>query len=98
MSQLAELDRAEIERSATQTARITVKSSMRGQVLRYLNPPSDTSFPLEYAFSLPGEVRRNTELDVGCGAARNPMPLVETYPSATAKTLHRHSVFVPKAA
>ena len=97
MSQLAELDRAEIESSATKTAQITVKPSNRGQVLRYLNPPSDTSFPLEYAFSLPGEVRRNTELDFGRGAARNPMPLVEAYSSATAKTLNRHSVFVPKA-
>jgi hypothetical protein len=63
MPQLAEFDRAEIERSATETAQITVKPSKRGQVLRYLNPPSDTSFPLESAFSLPGEVRRNTELD-----------------------------------
>jgi hypothetical protein len=98
MSQLAEFDRAEIERSATETAQIAVKPSKRGHVLRYLSPPSATSFPLEYAFSLPGEVRRNTELDFGRGAARNPMPLVEAYPSATAKTLHRHSVFVPKAA
>jgi SAM-dependent methyltransferase len=49
----------------------------RDQVERYLNPPSDTAFPLEYAFWLLGDVRGKTVLDFGCGAGENIVPLVE---------------------
>jgi hypothetical protein len=50
MSQLAELDRVEIEPCAIETAQITAKPSTRDHVCYAgLNPPSDTQFPLEYA-------------------------------------------------
>jgi SAM-dependent methyltransferase len=77
MSRLSELDRAEVERSAKEASQITVELPTREQVERYLNPPSDTAFPLEYAFSLLGDVRGKTVLDFGCGAGENIVPLVE---------------------
>ena len=77
MSQLAELDQAEIERSAEEAAEITIGPPNREDLRRYLNPPSDTAFPLEYAFWLLGEVRGKTVLDFGCGSGENTVPLVE---------------------
>ncbi len=75
MSQLAERDRAEIERSAAEAAQINVGPRNRKQVERYLNPPSDTAFPLEYAFWVLGDVRGKTVLDLGCGSGENIVPL-----------------------
>jgi SAM-dependent methyltransferase len=77
MSQLSELDRAEIERSAKEASQIAVELPNRRQVERYLNPPVDTAFPLEYAFALLGDIRGKTVLDFGCGAGENIVPLVE---------------------
>lgn len=77
MSQPTQRDQAEIERSAKEAAHITVVPPNRAQVERYLNPPSDTVFPLEYAFWLLGDVRGKTVLDFGCGAGENIVPLVE---------------------
>jgi SAM-dependent methyltransferase len=77
MPQLSERDRAEVERSAEEARHITVEPPNRRQVERYLNPPSDTAFPLEYAFWLLGDVRGKTVLDFGCGSGENLVPLVE---------------------
>jgi SAM-dependent methyltransferase len=74
---LVDLDQAEIERSAKEAAQITIGPPNRPQVERYLDPPSDTAFPLEYAFSLLGDVRGKTVLDFGCGTGENIVPLVE---------------------
>jgi SAM-dependent methyltransferase len=40
-------------------------------VRRYEHPSADTSFPLEYAFYLLGDVRGKTVLDIGCGDGLN---------------------------
>ena len=77
MSQLSERDRAEVERSAEEARQIAIEPPKREQVERYLNPPSDTAFPLEYAFWLLGDVGGKTVLDFGCGAGENLVPLVE---------------------
>jgi SAM-dependent methyltransferase len=77
VAQLAERDRAEIERSARAAAKLTIGPVDRDQVERYLNPPPDSPFPLEYAFWLLGDVRGKTVLDLGCGAGGNIVPLVE---------------------
>ncbi|MGA9136294.1 MAG: class I SAM-dependent methyltransferase, partial [Candidatus Sulfotelmatobacter sp.] len=78
MSQLSERDRAEVERSAGEARQIAVVGPPeRDQVERYLNPPPDTAFALEYAFWLLGNVRGKTVLDFGCGAGENIVPLVE---------------------
>jgi SAM-dependent methyltransferase len=76
MSQ-AELDQAEIERSAEEATEITIGPPNRDHLKRYLNPPSDTAFPLEYAFWLLGEVRGKAVLDFGCGSGENIVPIVE---------------------
>src|SRR5260370_22923520 len=77
MSNLSQLDRDEIERSAKEAAQITLLPPNRTQVERYLNPAPDTAFPLEYAFWLLGDVRGKTVLDFGCGSGENIVPLVE---------------------
>lgn len=65
-------DRAEILRSAEEARRSTLRQA---EVERYLNPPSDTPYPLEYAFHLLGDVRGKTVLDIGCGTGENIIPL-----------------------
>jgi SAM-dependent methyltransferase len=77
MPQPTELDRAEVERSAKEAAQITIGPPNRDQIERYLNPPTDTAFPLEYSFWLLGDVRGKTVLDLGCGAGENIVPLAE---------------------
>ncbi|MGB2607329.1 MAG: class I SAM-dependent methyltransferase [Candidatus Sulfotelmatobacter sp.] len=76
MSHLTEFELAEIERSAEEAAHISIGLPSRDQVERYLNPPSDAAFPLEYAFWLLGNVRGKTVLDLGCGSGENIVPLV----------------------
>jgi SAM-dependent methyltransferase len=62
-----ELD--EIERSALEAAHLNQSFTPNSQnIARYLNPPPDAAFPLEYAFYLLGDVRGLTVLDYGCGA------------------------------
>jgi SAM-dependent methyltransferase len=76
-TQLSERDRAEIERSAEEARKLVVEPVDWVQVERYVNPPSDTPYPLEYAFHLLGDVRGKTVLDFGCGAGENIVPLVK---------------------
>lgn len=74
---LAERDRAEVERSAEEARKLVIPPLDRSQVQRYLNPPADSAYPLEYAFHLLGDVRGKTVLDFGCGSGENLVPLVE---------------------
>jgi len=67
-------DQVEIERSAAEAAK-TVLAPV--EIERYLNPPSDTRYGLEYAFHLLGDVRGKTVLDFGCGSGENLIPLVK---------------------
>jgi SAM-dependent methyltransferase len=76
-SRLAERDRAEIERSASEASKVVLKPLDRAQIDRYLNPPADTPYGLEYAFHLLGDVRGKTVLDLGCGTGENIVPLLE---------------------
>lgn len=70
---MLERDQIEIERSAAEAAK-TVLSPI--EIDRYLDPPSDTRYGLEYAFHLLGDVRGKTVLDFGCGSGENLIPLV----------------------
>jgi len=63
----------EIERSAARAAQIVLSPV---NLDRYLNPSSDTTHPLEYAYYLLGDVRGKTVLDFGCGSGENLVALV----------------------
>lgn len=69
---LADRDQNEIERSAAEAAQ-TVLAPV--DVERYLNPPADTPYALEYAYCLLGNVQGKTVLDLGCGSGENLIPL-----------------------
>ena len=75
-SRLSERNRAEMERSATQAASFVLKPLQPAQIDRYLNPPADTPFALEYAYHLLGDIRGKTVLDLGCGTAEKTVPLL----------------------
>ena len=67
---------AEIERSAIDASkRPAILRVSPKQMARYLDPHEDTSFPLEYAFYLLGDVRGKLVLDYGCGAGESAMLL-----------------------
>src|SRR5271154_6088551 len=76
-ARLAERDQEEIRRSAEEARMLVLSPLVRKQVERYINPPANTAFPLEYAFHLLGDVRGKTVLDFGCGAGENVIPLIE---------------------
>lgn len=76
-SRLSERDQAEIERSAAEAAKVVLQPVDRTQIDRYMDPPADTPYGLEYAFHLLGDVRGKTVLDLGCGTGENIVPLVE---------------------
>jgi SAM-dependent methyltransferase len=71
---LSERDRVEVERSAAE-ARSAKLSTV--DVDRYLSPPADTAYALEYSFYLLGDVQGKTVLDLGCGTGENLVPLVK---------------------
>lgn len=74
---LSERDQEEIRRSAEEARKLVVKPVDRAQIQRYLAPPADTPYPLEYAFHLLGDIRGKTVLDFGCGTGENIVALVE---------------------
>ena len=76
-SRLSERDQAEIERSASEAAKVVLRPVDRNEIDRYLDPPADTIYGLEYAFYLLGDVRGKTVLDLGCGTGENIVPLIE---------------------
>ncbi len=65
-------DRAEVERSAAEASRVVLAPV---EVERYLDPPADTPYGMEYAFHLLGNVHGKTVLDFGCGSGENLIPL-----------------------
>jgi ubiquinone/menaquinone biosynthesis C-methylase UbiE len=69
----AEIERSSVEAKHTPLERLRMTE---WNLRRYLNPPADTPFPLEYAFHLIGNVAGRTVLDYGCGNGENSLPLV----------------------
>jgi ubiquinone/menaquinone biosynthesis C-methylase UbiE len=70
-------ERAEIARS-DQEARHTPSHQLTAderQVARYMAPPRNSPFPLEYAYALLGDVAGRTVLDLGCGSGENSLLL-----------------------
>src|SRR4051794_13888528 len=70
----AEVARSSMEASLTpaETLRVTRRTRQR-----YLSPPEDTAYPLEYAYWLLGDVRDKTVLDLGCGSGSNTVLLAD---------------------
>jgi len=62
-----------VERSSVE-AKLTSEDSLRVSArtfARYERPPSDTPYPLEYSYSLLGDVRGLHVVDYGCGSGAN---------------------------
>jgi SAM-dependent methyltransferase len=64
---------SELERGRSEAAHTTLRTA---NVTPYLSPPSDTAYPLRYAFYLMGDVIGKTVLDLGCGSGENLVPLL----------------------
>jgi len=66
-------EKVEVERSASEAQKRTADDLRLSHKIieRYLNPSSDTYYPLEYAYHLLGNVAGKTVLDYGCGAGDN---------------------------
>ena len=73
-NQIPDRDRAEIERSAAEARKTLLEPFDRSNIERYLNPPADTAYALEYAYHLLGDVRGKTVLDLGCGTNTSKRP------------------------
>lgn len=66
-------ENVEVERSSSEASRRSNDDLRISEriVARYLDPPKDTPFALEYAYHLLGDVNGQTVLDYGCGAGEN---------------------------
>jgi 2-polyprenyl-3-methyl-5-hydroxy-6-metoxy-1,4-benzoquinol methylase len=74
---LNERDLAEVQRSASEASKIELRPPDPKQIDRYIDPPANTVYPLEYAFHLLGDVSGKVVLDLGCGSGENTVPLVK---------------------
>ena len=74
---LNEWERAEVERSASEASNHNAGNLVadKAQLARYLDPPADTSYPLEYSYHLLSDVRGKTVLEYGCGDRTNTLIL-----------------------
>jgi 2-polyprenyl-3-methyl-5-hydroxy-6-metoxy-1,4-benzoquinol methylase len=70
-----ELD--EMRRSAEEARAYSLEPSNADDVKRYLKPPANTPYGLEYAFHLLGDIQGKTVVDLGCGKGENLVPLAQ---------------------
>ncbi len=68
----AEIERSEFEARHTPDARLVADDR---NIERYLDPPLETAYPLEYAYALLGDLTGRTILDFGCGSGENSLLL-----------------------
>ena len=76
-TELERWERAEVERSASEASHFDTTRLVSADLSRYLNPPADTCYPLEYSFHLLGDVRGLTVLEYGCGDGENTVALAK---------------------
>ena len=72
-------ERAEIARSSVE-ATLTADDALRVSnhtIARYASPPSDTAYPLEFAYHELGDVNGKRVVDFGCGSGANTALLVK---------------------
>lgn len=74
---VTEWEEAEIIRSQFEAAHTAPERLIASQwnISRYMNPPLDTAYPLEFAFAMLGDVSGKTILDFGCGSGENSLLL-----------------------
>ena len=72
-------EKVEVERSAFEAQHHDLNNLLipAREISRYLNPPQNTVFPLEYSYFLLGDVTGKTVLDYGCGTGDNTVLLVK---------------------
>jgi len=68
----AEIVRSDQEALHTPSHQLTADET---QITRYMSPPLDSAYPLEYAYALLGDIRGKTVLDLGCGSGENSLLL-----------------------
>ncbi len=68
-------DLDELRRSAVEARAYSFCPSTEAQIERYLSPPANSPYALEYAFHLLGDISRKTVVDLGCGKGENLVPL-----------------------
>ncbi len=73
VEEIRKWESVEVERSASEAQKREAENlAIDKKILeRYLNPPADTPYQLEYAYHLLGDVSGKTVLDYGCGAGEN---------------------------
>jgi 2-polyprenyl-3-methyl-5-hydroxy-6-metoxy-1,4-benzoquinol methylase len=66
-------ERVEIKRSSSEASHTDPSELVytENSLMRYMSPPEDTCYPLEYAYHLLGDVRGSRVLDFGCGNGEN---------------------------
>ena len=72
---LEQWEREEIERSASDAAKAIQRDLRVHDVARYMSPPNDTVYPLEYCYALLGDLSEKCVLDLGCGDGLNAVAL-----------------------
>lgn len=72
-----EWEQVEVARSSAEASHIDKRALVPNekQIVRYLDPPSDTRYPLEYSFHLLGEITGKRVLEYGCGDGLNTVVL-----------------------
>src|SRR5829696_6789204 len=73
VEEIRKWESVEVERSASEAQKRETENMALAEktIERYLNPPADTPYQLEFAYHLLGDVRGQTVLDYGCGAGEN---------------------------
>lgn len=73
IEEIKKWETVEVERSASEARRKEASDLRIAEhiIERYKNPPTETVFPLEYAYHLLGDVNGKTILDYGCGLGDN---------------------------
>jgi len=90
-------ERDEIERSALEAAHLDQSFTPNLQnIQRYLNPPADAAFALEYAFFLLGDVRGLTVLDYGCGSGADAVLLAARGASVIGVDISPHLIEIAR--
>ena len=74
---LADNEFEESSRSAEEARQIVLTTTDCRQIQRYLDPPANTPYSLEYAYHLLGNVAGKNIVDLGCGSGENLVPLAE---------------------